>query len=110
MRVRGHYAGVAQPARVVADVGHVDQGRSESLARRPRHQSGRALPGRVTEWDVVNEVLGDNGALRSGFWLIGSAEYIELAFRTARAADPTVGLCSQRLQHRGHQREVRLGV
>jgi endo-1,4-beta-xylanase len=49
--------------------------------------------GRVLEWDVVNEGLADNGSLRTGFWFdhIGR-DYIELAFRTARAADPNVAL------------------
>lgn len=49
--------------------------------------------GKVIDWDVVNEALADNGSLRSSFWLdhIGR-DYIELAFRTARAADPSVAL------------------
>jgi len=49
--------------------------------------------GRVIEWDVVNEALGDNGSLRPSFWFdrIGR-DYVELAFRTARAADSTVAL------------------
>jgi len=49
--------------------------------------------GKVMEWDVVNEILADNGTLRAGWYLnnIG-ADYIADAFRAARAADPTVGL------------------
>ncbi|HEV8235632.1 MAG TPA: endo-1,4-beta-xylanase [Gemmatimonadaceae bacterium] len=49
--------------------------------------------GRVIEWDVVNEALGDNGSLRSSFWFdhIGR-DYVELAFRTAHDADPNVAL------------------
>jgi endo-1,4-beta-xylanase len=49
--------------------------------------------GHVMEWDVVNEALNDDGSMRPGFWFdhIGRG-YIEQAFRTARAADPTVGL------------------
>lgn len=49
--------------------------------------------GKLAAWDVVNEPLDDNGALRAGFWFdhLG-ADYIERALRTARAADPDVPL------------------
>lgn len=47
--------------------------------------------GRVYAWDVVNEAIGDNGALRTAGspWapLLG-AGYVDLAFQHARAADP----------------------
>ncbi|HEV8215473.1 MAG TPA: endo-1,4-beta-xylanase [Gemmatimonadaceae bacterium] len=49
--------------------------------------------GKVFAWDVVNEAFNDDGSRRSAYWLdhIGR-NYIELAFRTARAADPDVAL------------------
>jgi len=53
--------------------------------------------GRVQSWDVVNEAIlpadGQPNALRKSFWYdaIGP-DYIELAYRTAREADPRVKL------------------
>jgi endo-1,4-beta-xylanase len=49
--------------------------------------------GRCYAWDVVNEVLNDNGTLRSDLWLdIIGPEYITIAFETAAKADPHVKL------------------
>ncbi|HEY1802930.1 MAG TPA: endo-1,4-beta-xylanase [Terracidiphilus sp.] len=53
--------------------------------------------GKLQSWDVVNEAIlptdGQPGGLRKSFWYeqIGP-DYIDLAFRTARAADPQAKL------------------
>jgi endo-1,4-beta-xylanase len=45
--------------------------------------------GRVGEWDVVNEPLDQNGSLRNDVFLAAlGTEYIAVAFRAAREADP----------------------
>lgn len=47
----------------------------------------------VREWDVVNEAVSDEGPLRDSVWLRGiGPDYIDLAFRFAREADPDARL------------------
>ncbi len=45
--------------------------------------------GKVASWDVVNEPLADEGGLRQNIWLEAMGQdYIAVALRAARAADP----------------------
>lgn len=54
--------------------------------------------GRITEWDVINEPVADprrlpGGDLRDSIWLRMLGErYLDVAFRAAHAADPTLRL------------------
>ena len=49
--------------------------------------------GRVAQWDVVNEAVGDDGALRPDLWLQSMGPgYIADAFEAAHAADPAATL------------------
>jgi endo-1,4-beta-xylanase len=61
--------------------------------RRHTTQTVAHYRGRLKQWDVVNEALDDSGKLRldSPFSALGF-EYIEDAFRAARAADPKAEL------------------
>lgn len=49
--------------------------------------------GQIAAWDVVNEALGNDGSWRDTIWYktIGP-EYVDLAFRWAREADPQARL------------------
>jgi endo-1,4-beta-xylanase len=49
--------------------------------------------GRVVSWDVAAEAVGEDGKPRETFWSRGiGPDYLELAFRWAREADPDVHL------------------
>jgi endo-1,4-beta-xylanase len=51
--------------------------------------------GKVGSWDVVNEAIMHDGSVRKDLWSFAgkkSTDYIDLAFRTARKADPKAKL------------------
>ncbi|WP_217249519.1 endo-1,4-beta-xylanase [Streptomyces sp. AC602_WCS936] len=51
--------------------------------------------GKISQWDVVNEAFADgsSGARRDSNLQRTGNDWIEVAFRTARAADPSAKLC-----------------
>jgi endo-1,4-beta-xylanase len=49
--------------------------------------------GKLAYWDVVNEAFAENGTRRSSNLQSTGNDWIEVAFKTARAADPSVKLC-----------------
>ena len=69
--------------------------REQLIARMKNHIDavvGR-YRGRVQSWEVVNEALNEDGSLRQTPWLdIIGADYIDLAFEFAHAADPQAKL------------------
>jgi endo-1,4-beta-xylanase len=78
---------------------HDDKGNlvdRETLLRRMRdhiHTVVGRYRGRVQSWDVVNEVLNEDGTLRQSLWLrIIGEDYIAKAFQFAHEADPQAEL------------------
>ncbi|MFC7279204.1 endo-1,4-beta-xylanase [Paractinoplanes rhizophilus] len=49
--------------------------------------------GKLAYWDVVNEAFNEDGSRRNSNLQNTGNDWIEVAFRTARAADPSVKLC-----------------
>jgi endo-1,4-beta-xylanase len=49
--------------------------------------------GKLTAWDVVNEAFNEDGSRRQSNLQGTGNDWIEVAFRTARTADPSVRLC-----------------
>ncbi|GAB2593960.1 beta-xylanase [Paractinoplanes abujensis] len=49
--------------------------------------------GKLAYWDVVNEAFAENGSRRNSNLQATGNDWIEAAFRAARAADPSVKLC-----------------
>lgn len=90
MRIHGHtliWSRATPPAWITNFVGEKEDWKE--LMKEYIHDVVGRYKGKVASWDVVNEILNDDGTLFDCVWLknIGP-EYIELAFRYAHEADP----------------------
>jgi endo-1,4-beta-xylanase len=73
--------------------GDIDATELRGILRKLITYEVRHFRGRIYQWDVVNEVIDDNGQLRDTLWLqqLGPG-YIADAFRWAHQADPKAKL------------------
>ncbi|MCL2805240.1 MAG: endo-1,4-beta-xylanase [Treponema sp.] len=71
--------------------------KEQLYARMERHikEVVTRYKGKIHTWDVVNEVIGDDGEMRNSrfYQIVGSHEYIAKAFQWAHEADPDALLC-----------------
>ena len=91
MRVRGHtLAWHAQQPRFWGSLSG-----SSLRAAMIEHINGvmAHYKGKLAYWDVVNEAFNEDGSRRQSNLQATGNDWIEVAFRTARAADPSVKLC-----------------
>lgn len=92
-RVRGHT--LVWDQQLPSWVADADWTREELAAVLRRHVTalvGR-YRGRVAEWDVVNEPFEEDGSWTESVWYrVLGEEYVSIAFRAAREADPDARL------------------
>ena len=77
--------------------GHVTESNAEEILREHIRRVVGRYRGRVASWDVVNEAVdlkdGRGDGLRKTPWLtLLGPRYLEIAFKTAQAADPQASL------------------
>jgi endo-1,4-beta-xylanase len=90
----------------------VAPGQGTAILREHIERVAGRYTGRMHSWDVVNEAIdprdGRADGLRESPWLtLAGPDYIELAFHTARAADPTALLCYNDYGIEGENEESR---